>query len=97
MVAGIANLMEKLSGKRIPRNWRTGMFWSGLRGAISIVLVLSISSLSLPNTESLIALTYGVVLATNLLQGLTMSNVIRKMELSAKVDSNPQDLSGSNN
>lgn len=97
MVAGIANLMEKLRGKRIPRNWRTGIFWSGLRGAISIVLVLSISSLSLPNTESLIALTYGVVLATNLLQGLTMSNVIRKMGLSAKMDSNPQDLSGSNN
>lgn len=83
MVVGIAEVLEALSGKRIPRNWRLGIFWSGLRGAVSVVLVLGVSSLPLPHIEGMIALTFGVVLTTNLLQGLSMSKVARRLELSA--------------
>jgi CPA1 family monovalent cation:H+ antiporter len=75
IVVVIAEVIERYGGKRIPRNWRLGIFWSGLRGAVSVVLVLGIGGLSLPNGEMMAALTFGVVLTSNLLQGLTMSNV----------------------
>jgi len=82
MVNWISRATSSISGKRIPDNWRLGIFWSGLRGAVSIVLVLGISGLPLPHVEEMTALTYGVVLATNLLQGLTIPQVIRRLELS---------------
>ncbi len=82
MVVGIAEFIESISGKRIPRNWRLGILWSGLRGAISVVLALGIVGLPLPNAEGITALTFGVVLATNLLQGLTMPKVVQGLELS---------------
>lgn len=84
MVDGIAGALELIGGKRIPYNWRFGIFWSGLRGAVSVVLVLGVSGLPLPHVEEMTALTYGVVLATNLLQGLTMSTIVRGLGLSAK-------------
>jgi len=83
MVVGIAEFIESISGKRIPRNWRLGILWSGMRGAISVVLALGIGGLPLPHAEGIMALTFGVVLATNLLQGLTMSKVVQGLELSA--------------
>jgi CPA1 family monovalent cation:H+ antiporter len=81
IVMVIAEVIERYSGKRIPRNWRLGIFWSGLRGAVSVVLVLGIGGLSLPNGEMMTALTFGVVLTSNLLQGLTMSKVARRLNL----------------
>lgn len=83
MVVGLAEVIEALSGKRIPGNWRLGIFWSGLRGAVSVVLVLGVGSLPLPHAEGMTALTFGVVLATNLVQGLSMSRVVQGLELSA--------------
>ena len=85
MVDGISRVMERFRGKQIPKNWRFGIFWSGLRGAVSIVLVLGISDLNLPHIEKMIALIFGVVLATNMLQGLTMSTVVRRWALLANI------------
>ena len=84
MVDGIARARELFGGKPIPSNWRFGIFWSGLRGAVSIVLVLGISALPLSHLEEMTALTYGVVLSTNVIQGLTMSTIVRGLDLSAK-------------
>jgi len=82
IVDGIAEAAGLLMGKRIPKNWRFGIFWSGLRGAVSIVLVLGVASLPLPHVEEMTALTYGVVLATNVLQGLTIAPIARGLNLS---------------
>lgn len=83
MVIMIAEVIQTISGKRIPRNWRLGIMWSGLRGAISVVLVLGVGVIRLPHIEGMNALTFGVVLATNLIQGLSMSRVVRNLGLSA--------------
>ena len=92
MVDGIARA-RGLFGKPIPSNWRFGIFWCGLRGAVSVVLVLGISTLNLPHLEEMTALTYGVVLSTNLLQGLTMSTIVRGLNLSAKSEgATPSDV-----
>lgn len=84
MVNIVARLLEDFRGKRIPLNWRAGMIWSGLRGAVSIVLVLGISGLPLPNVEALTALTFGVVLTTNVVQGLSMTRVMRGLNLGSR-------------
>ena len=81
MVEGIAMVIEKASGKRLPTNWRRGIFWSGLRGAVSVVLALGVDSLNLPHGEGLKALTFGVVLATNFVQGLSMGEVVQRLRL----------------
>jgi NhaP-type Na+/H+ or K+/H+ antiporter len=68
----------------VPRNWRLGILWSGLSGAISVVLVLGVGVIRLPHIEGMTALTFGVVLATNLIQGLSMSRVVKNLELSVR-------------
>ncbi|RLI03472.1 hypothetical protein DRO31_01660 [Candidatus Bathyarchaeota archaeon] len=81
MIDIIARILEKYRGKRIPTNWRAGITWSGLRGAVSIVLVLGITGIDLPNEQLLLALTYGIVLSTNLIQGLSMPILIKRLNL----------------
>ena len=77
----IARFLEKYRAKRIPINWKVGMTWSGLRGAVSVVLVLGITGVNFANEQLLLALTYGVVLSTNVIQGLTMPWVINRFRL----------------
>jgi CPA1 family monovalent cation:H+ antiporter len=77
----ISRFLEKYRGKRIPWNWRVGMTWSGLRGAVSVVLVLGITGVNFANEQVLLALTYGIVLGTNVIQGLTMPWIINRFRL----------------
>ena len=81
MIDIIARVLEKYRTKRIPQNWKIGMTWSGLRGAVSVVLVLGITGVNLPNEQLLLALTYGIVLSTNLIQGLSMPVLINRLNL----------------
>ena len=81
MVSLIAEFLQNHRSKRIPQSWRVGMTWSGLRGAVSVVLVLSIFGVGLPNTETMFALTYGVVLGSNVFQGLTMPTLVNQLRL----------------
>ncbi len=92
MVEIIARFLERYRDKRIPSNWRAGMAWSGLRGAVSVVLVLGITGVNLPGEKLLLALTYGIVLGTNVIQGLTMPWVINRLRLysSSRVPREPE-------
>ena len=85
MSEGIARFLERYRGKRIPWNWRVGMTWSGLRGAVSVVLVLGITGFNFANEQLLLALTYGIVLGTNVIQGLTMPWVINRFRLYSSI------------
>ena len=55
----------------LPLRWLHVLFWSGMRGALSLAVVLSLP-LDLPARALLLNLTYGVVLFSLLVQGLTM-------------------------
>jgi CPA1 family monovalent cation:H+ antiporter len=81
MTEVVAYFLEEYRDKRIPSNWRVGMTWSGLRGAVSVVLVLGITGVNLPNEQLLLALTYGIVLSSNLIQGLSMPYAINRLRL----------------
>ena len=55
------------------------MVWGGLRGGISVALALSLPAS--PERDLLIALTYGVVVFSVLVQGLTVGRVARRAKV----------------
>ncbi len=59
----------------IPRSWRPIILLSGLRGALSLALVLSLPH-ALPNTSLYEFVTYGVVLVTLVGQGIAMRVIL---------------------
>lgn len=64
---------------RFPLRWSHAVFWGGPRGAIALALALSLPA-SLGDTRSmLLALTFGVVLFTILVQSLTMDGLLRRL------------------
>ena len=63
---------------KIPRAFSHVMYWGGLRGAISVALALSLTG---PYAAQLQIMTFGVVLFTLLVQGLSIETVIRRLGL----------------
>lgn len=67
----------------IPDKWRHLMFWGGLRGALVMALALSLP-LNFPDREAIINMTFGVVLFTLLVPGLTMEPLVRLLGMAPK-------------
>lgn len=65
-----------------PMTWRsaTAIWWGGLRGSLSMVLVLSLPE-SIAGKEALVAMTFGVVVLSVLLQGSTMGPLVKALGL----------------
>lgn len=61
----------------IPLDWLHVVFWSGLRGAVSTALALSLP-LDFPNRSAMQGITFGVVLVTLLLQATTAELVVAR-------------------
>ncbi len=80
MVEGVCFFLYRVRGKNFQNNWRNGFVWSGLRGAISIVLVLGVAGL-LENGRLMTVLTFGIVILSNILQGLSIGGIIRSQKL----------------
>jgi monovalent cation:H+ antiporter, CPA1 family len=62
--------------QRIPLRWQHLLVWGGLRGAVATALALSLAGRG-DGYEQVRALTYGVVLTSILLQGVTFEPVAR--------------------
>jgi monovalent cation:H+ antiporter, CPA1 family len=61
----------------LPIDWLHVVFWSGLRGAVSTALALSLP-LDFPNRAAMQGITFGVVLFTLLLQATTAEAVVAR-------------------
>jgi CPA1 family monovalent cation:H+ antiporter len=72
--------LVNLGKQKIPLNYQHVMMWGGLRGAVSLALVLSLPA-SFADRELLRVMAYGVVLFTLLGQGTTMQLLLRKLGL----------------
>lgn len=79
VVYGVGALLMRTS-ERLPVSWLSVMTWGGLRGALSMVLALSLPY-DFPNRDLLITLTFGVVVLSILIQGLTMQRLLRRVGL----------------
>ena len=62
--------------ERIPARWSVVLFWGGLRGGLPMVLVLSLPA-DFHYRELLVSMTFGVVILSILIHGLTVSPLMR--------------------
>jgi len=76
-VAAVSLLLHR-TRERIPRAWSAVLTWGGLRGGLSMVLALGLPH-SFPHRDLLVAMTFGVVILSILLQGLSMSPLLRRL------------------
>lgn len=88
VVYGLGGLYGVVRPKHhIPFKYQHIMFWGGLRGAISLALALALEEKWLAEglnpdvSDTLLVMTFGVVLFTLLVQGLTISGLIRRLGL----------------
>ncbi len=80
-VFGSLPLLRRI-GQPIDRKKATVLWWGGLRGGLSMVLVLSLPA-DVQSRDALIAMTFGVVLLSVVLQGTTMNLLLKRLELVA--------------
>ncbi|MGA9998073.1 MAG: Na+/H+ antiporter [Pyrinomonadaceae bacterium] len=64
----------------VPFRWQHVLFWGGLRGSLSIALVLSLPLL-VPDRTQLIAMTFGTVIFSLLAQGLTVAPLLKWLKI----------------
>jgi CPA1 family monovalent cation:H+ antiporter len=64
------------SRERVPWSWAAVLTWGGLRGALSMVLALSLAK-DFPHRDVLVNLTFGVVILSIFAQGLSMASLLR--------------------
>ena len=76
-IYGLSMLLSYLD-VLIPAAWRHLIVWSGLRGALSMAMVLGLDS-SIPWHDTLLLLTFGVVFVSLLAQGLTIETLVRRL------------------
>jgi len=75
IIFGASSLLRR-TRERIPWAWSVILTWGGLRGGLPMVLVLSLSK-DFPHRELLVSMTFGVVILSILVHGLTMSPLLR--------------------
>ena len=82
--SGIINLLQKRIKiyNPVPTVYQHIMWWGGLRGAVSLVLALDlVSHESSTENELILALTFGIVLFTLLVQATTLSTILKRLGL----------------
>jgi CPA1 family monovalent cation:H+ antiporter len=77
VVLALPRSVPPAAGKFLP-GWRFVIFWSGLRGALSLALVLALPS-NVPSHDALIVATYAVVLFTLLVQGFSLRSILKRL------------------
>ncbi|MGC0341479.1 Na+/H+ antiporter [Streptomyces sp. SLBN-8D4] len=91
-------LAQRMHAKRdyseeIPTSWRETviMWWSGMRGVASVALALAIpletdSGAGFPDRDEIIFIAFGVIMATLVLQGLTLPWLVKRLGVEADTE-----------
>ena len=79
VILGTTLLLRRTS-ERIPVAWGAALTWGGLRGALSMVLALALAP-EFPERPLLVTMTFGVAIASILIQGISMPVVLRWLGL----------------
>lgn len=78
-IYGVFSITNRLT-ERVSFRWQHIVFWGGLRGSLSIALVLSLP-FSVPGREQVVAMTFGAVTFSLLVQGLTISPLMTFLKI----------------
>lgn len=88
LVYGINFIHQFMQPERqVPMSYRHVAFWGGLRGAISLALALTLANSGAFDdnvSDTIRAMTFGIVLFTLLIQGTTIGTLIRALGLSGE-------------
>jgi len=79
VIFGVTGILRR-TAQRIPATWSAVLTWGGLRGALSMVLVLGLPR-DLPQRDLLVTMTFGVVILSILTQGLSMGPLLRGLHV----------------
>ncbi len=86
--AAVVSLKQLIVGRlapsaRMPSAWAAALTWGGLRGGLSMVLALALPR-TFVHRELILTLTFGVVLLSLLVQGLTMKPLLTRLGLAGR-------------
>jgi monovalent cation:H+ antiporter, CPA1 family len=73
-------VMRSAGSTEFPLSWATIVAWGGLRGGLSMVLALALPTTFI-HREMILSTTYGVVLFSLLVQGLTVKPLLRALRV----------------
>lgn len=79
VIAVVAALL-RTTKERMPASWAAVLTWGGLRGGLSMVLVLGLPR-DMPHRDLIVTMTFGVVILSILVQGTTMGPLLRRLGL----------------
>lgn len=79
LIYGVSALLRR-SRESMPWSWSAVLTWGGMRGGLSMVLVLGLAP-DFPHRELLITMTFGVVILSIVIQGLSMAPLLRRLSL----------------
>lgn len=77
-VVAAVTLLLRGTSERLPRWWGLVMCWGGIRGGLSMVLVLALPP-SFAHRQFLLNVVFGVVLVSILVQGTTMGWLLKRL------------------
>jgi monovalent cation:H+ antiporter, CPA1 family len=83
LVFGKYAIMRAAGSSAMPASWAAVLCWGGLRGGLSMVLALSLPR-DFGHRDLILHVTFGVVLLTLLVQGLTIKPLLRAVGLAAR-------------
>jgi CPA1 family monovalent cation:H+ antiporter len=81
VVYGLSWLVNRTTSSSISMRWQHVLNWGGLRGAISLALVLSLPTALGAERDLLRVMTFGVVLFSLLVQATTMRSLVRRLDI----------------
>lgn len=79
-IYGLSLVSNAITDADLKISEQTVLWWGGLRGSVSIALALSVPAI-FPGREEIIAIVFGVMLFTLLVQGLTTKPLLEKLDL----------------
>jgi CPA1 family monovalent cation:H+ antiporter len=79
-LVGLLHIGFRHTKEALPASWSRILAWGGLRGALAMVLALSLPEIA--QRDRLIAMTVGAVIASLVIQGMTIGPLIRKVRQS---------------
>jgi CPA1 family monovalent cation:H+ antiporter len=75
-VVYLVSFVLRRTRERMPWSWSAVLTWGGLRGSLSMVLALALPG-SFPHRESIVTMTFGVVILSLFVQGLSIARLLR--------------------
>ena len=86
IVVALSSGVLRYIHRPLPYRWQTVLVWGGLRGSIALALALSIPATlggaqPFPDRDLILVMTFGVILFSLLVQGLTVEPLLKRLGL----------------